>query len=95
MMTDKDAILAQFFQAHEPPVPDARFVAATLTRTRKTHAVNTAALWLGGGGVVAAVLDLVGPQLGDLFIAMGPAMAPVFVAGTVLFMTRRMLWARA
>jgi hypothetical protein len=95
-MTDKkDAILAQFFQEHEPPAQDVRFLAAALTRAQKKIWANEAALWLGGGSVIAVVFGLVGAQIGSVFVAMGPALAPVFIASAVLFMVRRMLWARA
>jgi hypothetical protein len=93
-MTDKDQILAQFFQEHEPPSVDARFLAEALAAAHKARQTNTIWLWIGAGSVAAAVLALVGPEIGNAFAAMGPAVAPVVVAGTVLLMMRRMLWAR-
>lgn len=93
-MTDKDQILAQFFQEHEPPSLDARFLAEALARAHKARQTNTIWLWIGAGSVAAAVLALVGPEIGNAFAAMGPAVAPAVVAGTVLLMLRRMLWAR-
>ena len=94
-MTDKDELLAQFFQEHEPPSQDARFLAEALARAQKARQTNTIWLWIGAGSVAASVLALVGPAIGNVFVAMGPAVAPVVVAGTVILMMRRVLWARA
>jgi hypothetical protein len=94
-MTDKDRTLAQFFQEHEPPSQDARFLAEALARAQKAHQTNTIWLWIGAGSVAASVLALVGPAIGNVFVAMGPVVAPIVVAGTVLLMMRRMLWAHS
>ena len=94
-MTDKDDLLSQFFDGHEPPAQHARFLAEALMRAQKRRNVNAIGLWLGAGCVTAAVLALTGPAMGNAFGAMGPAIAPAIVAGTVLVMMRRMLWARA
>jgi hypothetical protein len=94
-MTDKDALLAQFFEGHEPPAQDARFVSSTLAKAQRKRHASAVALWAGAGSVIAAVLALVGPQLGSVFMALGPAAAPIAMVGTVLLMTRRMVWARA
>ena len=93
-MTDKDELLAQFFQEHEPPSQDAHFLAEALARAQKARQTNTIWPWIGAGSVAAAVRALVGPEIGNAFVAMGPAVAPVVVAGTVLMMMRRVLWAR-
>ena len=93
--TDKDELLTQFFAAHEPPAQDARFLAQALAAAQKRRNVYAFWLWLGAGCVTAAVLALTGPWLARAFDALGPAVAPVVVIGSVLVMTRRMLWARS
>ena len=94
-MTDKDAILAQFFEQQEPPACDATFVAAALTRAQRKRNASAVLLWVGVGSLIATVLAFAGPQIGNAYSVMGPAVAPMAVVATVLFMTRRMLWARA
>ncbi|MBS0385612.1 MAG: hypothetical protein JSS00_09715 [Proteobacteria bacterium] len=94
-MTDKHELLSQFFAGHEPPAQDARFLAGTLAAAQKRRNANAVALWLGAGCVTAAVLALAGPEIANVFNAMGPAVAPIVVTGTVLMMARRRLWARA
>ena len=46
-MTDKDAILAQFFEQQEPPAYDATFVAAALTRAQRKRNASAVLLWVG------------------------------------------------
>ncbi len=94
-MTDKDELLSQFFAEHEPPAQDVRFLTEALMRAQKRRNAYAVALWLGAGCVMAAVLALTGPAIASAFDALGPAVAPVIVIGTVLIFTRRMLWARA
>jgi len=94
-MTDKDAILAQFFEHQEPPAYDATFVASALTRAQRKRNASAVLLWLGVGSLIAMVLAFAGPQIGSAYTAMAPAVAPIAVIATVLFITRRLLWARA
>jgi pimeloyl-ACP methyl ester carboxylesterase len=94
-MTDKDAILAQFFEQQEPKPYDAVFVAAALTRAQGRQNTHVLLLWLGVGSLVAMVLALAGPRIANAYAVMGPAAAPIAIVATVLFFTRRMLWARA
>ena len=61
-MTDKDAILAQFFEQQEPKPHDAIFVAAALTRAQGRQNAHTLLFWLGVGSLVAMVLALAGPR---------------------------------
>lgn len=93
--THKDELLAQFFAGHEPPAQDARFLAQALAAAQQRRNIYALWLWLGAGCVAAAVLALTGPWLAYAFDALGPAVAPVVVIGSVLMVTRRMLWARA
>jgi len=94
-MTDKDAILARFFEQHEPPAHDARFVAVALARAQRKRNAGAVLLWVGAGSLIAMVLAFAGSQIGSAYAVMDPAVAPIAVIATVLFMTRRMLWARA
>ena len=90
-----DDKLAAFFASQEPPAYDARFIAASLAAFQRREMIHQLSLVALVGAVTLLVAVLVGGHVAAPLNAIMPALAPIALVMTVLYLTGRMPRVRA
>ena len=90
-----DDKLAAFFVSQEPPTYDARFIAASLAAFQRREMIYQLSLVALVGALTLLVAALVGARVAAPLNAIMPALAPVALVMTVLYLTGRMPRVRA
>ena len=90
-----DDKLSAFFAIQEPPAYDAQFVARSLAAFQRREMVHQLSLVALVGVVTVLVAVLVGGRLAEPLNAMMPALMPVALVLTVLYLTGRLPSVRA
>jgi hypothetical protein len=93
-MTDDDK-LAAFFATQEPPAYDAGFVAASLAAFQRRQTIHDLSLVALVGVVTLLIAVLIGGRVSIPLNAIMPALAPVVLVATTLYLTGRMPGLRA
>ena len=90
-----DEKLTAFFATQEPPAYDAQFIAASLAAFQRREIVHQLSLVALVGLVTLLIAVLVGGRLVAPLNAMMPALMPVALVMTVLYLTGRLPRVRA
>ena len=94
-MTHADDKLAAFFATQEPPAFDARFIADTLAAFQHRETRKDWLMIALVGIVTAVVAVLVGDRLAIGVNALVPALMPVVLVATALYLMGRLPGVRA
>jgi len=90
-----DDKLSAFFAAQEPPGYDAQFLARSLVAFQRREMVHQLSLVALVGLVTVLIAVLVGGRLAEPLNAMMPALMPVALVMTALYLTGRLPRVRA
>lgn len=82
--------LNAFFATQEPPAFDRAFAARAYAALQRQHLRNHLMLWGAGAIATGVVLALTGNTIAEPLSQLAPAVAPLAIIWSVLFVTRRL-----